>query len=255
MHDAGASAALSDKLLILLTAADVSPQRLEQLLEESAHRLFAELAGAGGSATAMRSLEAGADPYRYSAGATPAFDATVELRPGAAGLDGAAECLQGLGTVWGESICADRSTVLVGQMRSFLAPGPTPLRYQYLMRRRSDFSPQQYRSYYAEQHSRFGLRTGGIVDYVQFYVDRNRSAALSRATGFAAPDVDSVSELHVAIMENFLAATADGRLGAEATEDEERFVDRARSVMFFSTELFRFADQAGQTAAGHTTGE
>jgi hypothetical protein len=46
--------------------------------------------------------------------------------------------------------------------------------------------------------------------------------------------VDSVSELHLASLGEFLRAVAGSNVGAEAGADEERFVDRARSFDFCS---------------------
>lgn len=127
-----------------------------------------------------------------------------------------------------------RSMAIVGDDLVFVEPpAPAPVRYQYLMHRRADFTHNAYLERYRTVHSDFGLRTPNISGYVQLHVDLDASAAVGTATGLAAPPCDSMSELHLASVDHFLEGiTNHPEVGLEAQEDEERFVDRPRSFGF-----------------------
>jgi hypothetical protein len=141
----------------------------------------------------------------------------------------------GLGARFGEAVHADLCTALVGNDHVLLAAERAPVRYQYLMRRREGFSHESYLRRYREIHSRFGCATPGIRGYVQLHVDPAATRSAARAAGFAGWEVDSVSELHMDSLERFLAEIARSTIGADATADEEVFVDRPRSLAFVSS--------------------
>jgi hypothetical protein len=128
----------------------------------------------------------------------------------------------------------ERSTLLLGEDAVFIASERTPIRYQYLMRRNAQFSHASYLERYREIHSQFGLKTPGILGYVQFHVDAEASERVARRCGMGVWDVDSVSELHLDSVERFLDEVSRSSIGREAMEDEELFVDRARSHDFCS---------------------
>lgn len=127
-----------------------------------------------------------------------------------------------------------RSMAIAGTDRVFIDPmEPTPVRYQYLMRRRADFTHADYLARYESIHSDFGLRTPHIEGYVQLHVDLDVSRELGEATGLRVEPCDSMSELHLHSVEHFLEGIlADPEIGRLAAEDEERFVDRPRSFGF-----------------------
>jgi len=127
----------------------------------------------------------------------------------------------------------DRSMAIVGTDHVFIEPQPTPVRYQYLMHRRPDFTHEQYLERYRTVHSEFGLRTANISGYVQLHVDLDASAELGRATGLHATPCDSMSELYLESVPHFIEGViAQPEVGAEAQEDEERFVARDISLGF-----------------------
>jgi hypothetical protein len=134
----------------------------------------------------------------------------------------------------GPLIDAEQSMAITGTDHVFIAaPEPTPVRYQYLMHRRSDFTHEQYLERYGTVHKEFGLRTPNIDGYVQLHVDLAASRSLAVATGLRAEPCDSMSELHLRSVAHFLdGILAHPEVGAEAQEDEERFVDRDRSFGF-----------------------
>ena len=106
------------------------------------------------------------------------------------------------------------------------------------MRRRHDFSHAAYLERYAAVHSRFGLETRGIEGYAQFHIDAEATAAAAGAAGLPSSRASSVSELHLSSVEAFFAEGAhNAKLGA--TEDEDRFVDRAASVRWISDAVLR----------------
>jgi len=185
------------------------------------------------SALAARGVEAASlqrvarDPF----GAKTLWRSTLELR----GDEGALLALAaGLAERFGPFVDAAASTVLLGHEHVVIASDRAPVRYQYLMRRRADFSHEAYLVRYREVHAQFGLRTPGILGYVQLHVDPAASRRAAAASGFAVCDVDSVSELHLASLGAFLRAVSASPIGAEAVADEERFVNRARSFDFCS---------------------
>ena len=128
-----------------------------------------------------------------------------------------------------DSIDAARSVALVGTDVDFVACEPQPIRFAYFMRRRHDFTHDQYLARYNDVHAQFGIDTPGIEGYTQFHVDLEASAAAAAVIGFGVCDIDSVSELHLTSLDTFFKALAAAGFGTEATEDEERFVDRANS--------------------------
>ncbi|NNE75357.1 MAG: EthD domain-containing protein [Acidimicrobiales bacterium] len=123
----------------------------------------------------------------------------------------------------------DRSVAMVGTDVDIVAGPATPIRFAYLMRRRADFTHEQYLTRYLDGHARFGIATPGIEGYTQFHVDLGASAQAAARLGLGVSDFDSVSELHLASLDTFFAALAESGFGTEATEDEEKFVDRANS--------------------------
>lgn len=138
----------------------------------------------------------------------------------------------GLAARFGESVHSDLSTALIGSEHELIASERAPVRYQYLMRRREGFTHESYLRRYRDVHARFGFQTPAIRGYVQLHVDPDATRAAARAAGLSGWEVDSVSELHMDSLERFLEAIAGSSIGAEATADEEIFVDRPNSHAF-----------------------
>ncbi len=132
----------------------------------------------------------------------------------------------------------DLSAAMIGNNKVFVESAPTPIRFQYCMRRRADFSNADYRRYYEQEHAKFGVGMHGIEGYVQFHADLDAGRALAAAHGFGIHAIDSVSELHIADMETFFTGMAKGIDAGNPGEDEDLFVDRGRSVMWVSDEIY-----------------
>ena len=111
-------------------------------------------------------------------------------------------------------------SALTGAEVSYLSGARTPLRYQRLMHRSASRTHESYLAYYRDTHSRYGVETPGIDDYVQFHVDLAASENLASRTGAGLWDVDSISELHVVSVEGFMEALRTS--GAHATFRETR---------------------------------
>ncbi len=161
------------------------------------------------------------------------ISATIEVRGSESARVSAP--LEGFGARLGRLVHADLSTALVGEDRAFVECARAPVRYQYLMRRNAEYDHAAYTTRYRDVHSQFGVRTPGILGYVQFYVDPSASRQLSVASGFGVCGVDSVSELHLPSIEEFIAAVVQDDAGAAAQADERHFVDRSLSVYFTSS--------------------
>ena len=224
------------KALVLLAATEGKKRRLVEESEQIAARLLERLASPSKSATVMSSLDI--DPFR-SAAKIHGYEVTIELRANAEPASFAA-ALEGFADGLRASAHTDlsASTVLVGRDRVFTPSAPQPVRFQYLMRRRADYTHEAYAKRYAEVHSDFGIRTRGVEGYVQFHIDPVASEEAAKLAGFGACDFDSVSELHLKSLTSFLLATPyNATLGA--TKDEELFVDRTNSIMFVSRVVAR----------------
>jgi hypothetical protein len=189
----------------------------------------------GVSAAAMRQIAD--DPFGAAVPGMRPFDATIELR----GDDDAVirGAIGGIDDRLGALVHADLSCALAGIDNVEIPCAPTPVRYQYVMRRKIGTTHDQYLDHYVKNHARFGHITPGIEGYVQFHVDATTSAAAAAAAGFGLWRADSVSELHLASVEKFMTALATSNPADGAAEDEERFVDRRNSVMFTSDVLWR----------------
>jgi len=206
--------------------------------EELGARLVAEAGRARATdpdARVIALLEMADDPFPAANPRCRPYEAVLEIQTadGAPG-DGAALVAQAAPVVAAlrELMHTDLSGAIVGTPHEIIPGGPSPLRYLYLMRRRAGTAHEQYVDYYFHHHSRFGFRTPGIAGYTQFHSDLAASEAAALQLGVGVHAIDSVSELHFKALDEFFAGVADGRLGAEAVEDEERFVDRANSVSF-----------------------
>lgn len=215
------------KTLLHLVPRDKVGARLASRLAGEVARLRAAKATAIDEVNFLAALED--DPL----GARSNYAATIEVRGGT--MDDVARLLEGVGHELDDVVHADLSTALIGEEQTFVSGPRAPVRYQYLMRRSAEFDHVNYLKRYREVHSQFGLKTPGILSYVQFYVDTDASRRLAASSGFGVWGVDSVSELHLTSVEAFLAEVVNSDAGAEATADERHFVDRKQSVYFCST--------------------
>jgi len=196
-------------------------------------RLVEEAPGLAGLGRVSVLVQLDGDPFPAANPLCRPFDAVLEVQHH--GLADPAPIVQELEKVLpavGELIHPDLCGVLAGWPQELIPCDPTPVRYLYLMRRKAGTSRQEYLEYYFHHHSGFGFKTPAIDGYTQFHVDPETSADAARHLGVGVHGVDSVSELHLASLEGFLAAIGDGRLGAEALADECTFVDRDNSVSF-----------------------
>lgn len=228
---------MKHKALIFLAVRNGRMAALKERLEDLTRQLFDQLPGERKWASALVSKEE--DPYRYSGAPVRAYDATIELKlESNTSADSLIEVVGGLTDRLDAFIHADLSALLVGIERVFVPSDPTPIRFQYLMRRRADFSHEDYIERYAGVHAKIGMKLNVSKGYVQFHADPELSRMAAAGAGFGIWAIDSVAELHILSMDDFLeAASREG--SEEAGEDEEHFVDRPNSVMFISDEVFR----------------
>jgi hypothetical protein len=105
-----------------------------------------------------------------------------------------------------------------------------------LFRRRPDLTPEQFRDHYEANHAPMSLRLFPyFVDYRRNYV--RRDVAPERPAGEAAPgglDFDVVTEITLADRAGYdrlVRDMADPAIRRQVVEDEERFMDRAATVV------------------------
>lgn len=221
------------KLLLLFAARGGAGSALTGAVVTEATRLR----GAGAtSVCAMRQIAS--DPFALAVPGMRAFEASIDARFDT--IEAAGASLDGLADRFATLVHVDLSGVFGGDDHVVIPGPPTPVRYQYLMRRKIHTGHEQYLDHYIHNHAKFGLRTQGIEGYVQFHIDADTSRACATTAGFGLWAADSVSELHAASLEAMLAGfAADPALADDAGADEERFVDRANSVMFTSDIVYR----------------
>jgi hypothetical protein len=221
------------KVLLLFAARGGAGDELTTTIVAEAQRLREHGAT---SVCAMRQIPD--DPFGSAVPGMRPFDGSIDARFDSLEVAGAA--LDGLSERIAPVAHLDLSGVLVGEDHVVIECDPTPVRYQYVMRRKIHTTHDAYLDHYIENHAKFGLRTPGIEGYVQFHVDAASSRALATIADLGLWAADSVSELHVASVATMLEGFATApTLGDEAGADEETFVDRANSVMFTSDVLYR----------------
>lgn len=230
------------KYLVLLAARGGAGDDLAGALVHEAERIAAT---PGIDVVALRQVSP--DPFGAAVPGMRAFDATLDVRGDDDSLVLAA--LAGIADRLDDLVHADLSATLAGTDHVVIACAPTPVRYQYVMRRKRGVTHAQYLDHYVHRHAQFGRITPGIEGYTQFHVDADLSRAAASAAGVGLWRADSVSELHLASVETFLDALATSNPGADAAEDEERFVDRAHSVMFTSAVIWRSSSGASGGSA------
>ncbi len=221
------------KLLLFLAGRGGAGDALTDAVIAEADRLVAHGASA---ACVMRQVPD--DPFGSAVPRMRPFEASIDAR--FADADQASAAVDGLAGRLAELVHVDLSGAFFGVDHVVIPGPPTPLRYQYLMRRKIGTTHESYAAYYLNHHSRFGHRTPGIEGYVQFHVDAAPSRQIAARAGLGQWTADSVSELHAVDLDTLLAGFAvDPNLAVEAGIDEDTFVDRANSVMFISDVVHR----------------
>jgi len=188
----------------------------------------AERAGPGVRTVVLVELDE--DPFPASNPRMRPFEVVLELQAEGRGADPLVGALDGVAARLGELAHADLSAAVVGAPLFVVPCELTPLRYQYLMRRKAGTSREAYLDHYVHHHSGYGRATPGIAGYTQVHADPDASAAAARRLGVGTWAADSVSELHLRSLEEFFAAVGTSTVAREAPADEERFVDRANSI-------------------------
>ncbi len=173
-----------------------------------------------------------------------AADATSELRTTVREATACfARAVAGLAEQAGDLVHMDLLALLYGTEKAFV-PGPSsPLRLvpDAAALRRTFPAPSPsttHRSCAATGHySRFGVEQVGIRVPVPVHLDLEASWELAHLAGWGVWAVDSVSELHISALADFLAALSED--DGAALADEEQFVDRPHSVLWCAREIVR----------------
>ncbi len=218
------------KALVFVRVSGSRKREVVRCFRSAAPELLNALGSKGASVSVMSSLAV--DPFRLM-NKVDGYQVTVELRT-ETGPEALAATARSLVAQMPESV--DPSThcaIVAGHDYTFKACPPQPLRFQYLMHRRQDFTHDAYSKRYAEVHSEFGLKTRGNAGYVQCHVNPEASRALAQATGCGRWDFDSVAELDLKSLSRFaLLGPYNATLGG--IQDEKLFIDREASYMFVS---------------------
>lgn len=225
-----------DKALLFLAVPGSGKKPALARVRSSAQGLLERLSSPHAGVTVMSSLPI--DPFRALSKA-PGYEVTVELRSGFA-KGSFSETIYWLLHELRDRVDPSECAALVGRDYVFKDCPPQPVRFQYLMHRRADFTHKAYSKRYAEVHSVFGLKTRGNEGYIQFHADPQASQDVAQSSGCGRWDFDSVAQLDLRSLTRFLAmGPYNATLGG--LEDETRFVDRATSSMFVSKIVARFS--------------
>ncbi|MEE3328143.1 MAG: EthD domain-containing protein [Myxococcota bacterium] len=209
------------------------------LLPEWAREWCGRLHGQSFEATVMSAHEEDLFRRAGDGSAAPGFDASLEIELEDSDAGASFEALSDeAGSRFEAFVQPELSVAQVGVRKAFRPCEPTAIRYQYCMKRRDDFTPDAYLRYYGEEHSKFGLMMEGVQGYSQIHLDPEATASAIRLSGFSFRHFDSVSILHLASVEELIEAGRSNAVSGFA-EDEEKFVDRAQSIMWISDEVFR----------------
>lgn len=174
------------------------------------------------------------DPFHPDA----PYRATLEIRGCELTPDRLARLLTGFGSEIEDVAQAEASTALFGQEIEFVEPDPLcPIRLEYLMRRKENYDHASYLKRYRDEHSRFGLATPGAHGYMQFHVNLEASQSVAQAAGVGIWTIDSVSELHLHSLDEFLAGVSGSTIGIDAIADEKLFVKRTQSFYLCSQRI------------------
>ena len=208
-------------------------------LPELAREWCEGLEGRNASATVMSAHDEDLFRMAGNGGPVQGFEASLELELDTPDAETPFDAVtRELGSRLESIVRPESCAAQVGIKKVFRAGQPTSIRYQYCMKRRDDFTPEAYLRYYAEQHSRFGLEMEGVEGYTQVHLDSDATTRAMDLSGFSFRHFNSVSILHLASVTDLLeAGRSNSKMGF--AEDEEKFVDRARSIMWISDEVFR----------------
>ena len=113
------------------------------------------------------------------------------------------------------------------------------IKLTFALRRRDDLSREEFQRYWLEQHGPLVRSVAGVLAirrYVQTHTMPDELQAALVASRGAPEPYDGVAELWYDSLEAIAAAvsTDDGRAAAVTLlEDERRFIDHARSPLWF----------------------
>lgn len=147
------------------------------------------------------------------------------------------ERFRDLGDRLGDVADPTRSSVLAGPQWRARQP-PAPLGLAFCITRKPDLDHDGFVRYWRNEHAM--LPFPRLDTFCQFYVDADRSAALSQLAGLPAGTYDGISEPTYQDEEHFRALSLDDRVLVGARADELNFIDHSRSAAV----LFRAAWQA-----------
>jgi hypothetical protein len=222
------------KVQLMLAARGGKLDTLAARLADEAQRCADSLPLEIGVATLLRLPH---DPFSSFQPPMRVFDGVLELaapKPGSAGpvIEALLEVLTGLGRRLQDCIHTDLCGAFAGDENRVVPPETTPYRYLYLMRRKADTTHAQYLRHYTEVHADFGRTTPATRGYEQLHLDEETSRHTARVTGLGQWQADSVSQLFLPSVDEFLRAMATSPVAREGPADEENFVDRPNSIGF-----------------------
>jgi uncharacterized protein (TIGR02118 family) len=125
------------------------------------------------------------------------------------------------------------------------------IKITFCLKRRSDFTTEEFQSYWATQHAPLvrSLRTDlKIVRYVQSrpYQDERYSAGIQKSRG-SSTSFDGVAEIWWNSLEdiNQAISSTEGRLASEILlNDERKFIDLENSPIWYAVENEIFSEAA-----------
>lgn len=110
----------------------------------------------------------------------------------------------------------------------------------FLFRRKPDMTPEQFRDHYENRHVPLALRLlPYFSDYVRNYIRHDLAYRPAGLSVDNAAQFDVVTEVTFATEADYdlmMKRLADPSVSRQIVEDEERFMDRKATLMFFVDE-------------------
>jgi hypothetical protein len=161
------------------------------------------------------------------------FDVLVEVRVPGAEPELSGEVLRAIAEALGPEpgVESERSAVLAGVEHTVI-PGSGTAFAVGLIRRRPDLSREDFVSHWRDRHVAFARRVSGSTGYRQLHAVPAFSTAVAAKLGIPDAGFDGAGLMFVADLASMAQVRSTPEVRRDATEDEMRFVDHARSHFF-----------------------
>lgn len=119
--------------------------------------------------------------------------------------------------------------------RHTVLEGRDTIRLFYGLRRLSHLTLAEFHDYWLNTHADYGRRMIPPYSYHQLHCQPDAADTLANETGLSASDLDGIVEVDFPSVEALIAQLTRPDVAHDAFEDEQRFIDHARSMIWAYT--------------------